>query len=193
MRKYILGLFVFIAPYSILSAQDSLRGVYLSVTDFRNKTLSYKPIEGQKYEAQLNEIFYKPFIKIIIGDSTYFLNKDSIFGYRDKTSTVYRFYNKNIYKMLNSNETILLYSHNNLGGYKNSEIVVSYYFSINFTLFPLSKNNLKRAFPDYPAFHELLDMYFDNDTDLIRYDTYYKMYKLNRVFQFSNLLILNTK
>lgn len=176
-------------------AQSTTQGIYLSGSDFSNNKASFTPVQGKKYNLHLNEIFYKPLVKIIIGDSTYTVNKDSVFGYRDNENNVYRFSEKNIYKVMNPKENILLYSRTFLGGYKNSQTIVKYYFSANANsaVQLLTKWNLKNAFPTDSAFHELLDMEFSSDNDLLNYDSFYKMYKVNRVFQFSQQLNLTNK
>lgn len=172
-------------------AQTSMQGIYLTADDFTNNKISYHPVEGKKYKLHLNNFFNPSYLKISIGDSTFEIQKDRIFGYRDKENNVYRFYDKNIYKILNPSETILLYSKTALGGYKNLQSIVSYYFSSNAgsSIQTLTIWNLKNAFPNDTAFHELLDMIFHNDHDLMNYDRFYKMYKVNRVFQFSQQLL----
>jgi hypothetical protein len=176
-------------------AQSTMQGIYLSAGDFSNNKISFIPVQGKKYNLCLNEFFYKPTIIITIGDSTYTVNKDSVFGYRDNENNVYRFSEKNVYKLMNPKENILLYSRTFLGGYKNSQTVTKYYFSANAnaTVQPLTKWNLKNDFPNDSAFHELLDMKFNSDNDLSNYDLFYKMYKVNRVFQFSQQLIITNK
>ena len=143
----------------------------------------------------MHDAFYKPTVKIIIGDSTHTLNKDEIFGYRDNENMIFRFYEKHIYKLLNPNEKILLYSRTLLGGYKNSATITKYYFSAgaNAGILPLTKWDIKNAFSNDSAFRELLDMYFHTDSDLLKYDSFAKMYKLNRVFQFAGQMVFKNK
>lgn len=44
---------------------------------------------------------------------------------------------------------------------------------------PLTKDNLKAAYPENHPFHDALDATFNDDKDLIKYDTFHKMYKIN--------------
>jgi len=46
----------------------------------------------------------------------------------------------------------------------------------------LTKLNLKKAFPNDHAFHDALDAQFKEDKELINYDEFHKMYKVNRVY-----------
>ena len=47
----------------------------------------------------------------------------------------------------------------------------------------LTKENLKKAFPDSHTFHDALDDNFKEDKELINYDNFHKMYKINRIYQ----------
>ncbi len=48
---------------------------------------------------------------------------------------------------------------------------------------PLTKDNVKKAFPENHAFHDALDATLKSDADLINYDTFHKMYKINWLLQ----------
>jgi hypothetical protein len=58
-----------------------------------------------------------------------------------------------------------------------------FFFSVGVDgeIFPLTILNLKKAFPDNHAFHDSLDMMFNNDWQLTKYDDFHKMYKVNRL------------
>jgi hypothetical protein len=59
----------------------------------------------------------------------------------------------------------------------------TYFFSIGPAgdVLPLTILNLKKAFPENHAFHDLLDMSFKHDSDLTKYDDFHKMFKVNRL------------
>lgn len=59
----------------------------------------------------------------------------------------------------------------------------TYFFSVgpNGDVRPLTILNLKSAFTDNHAFHDLLDMSFNHDSDLTKYDEFHKMFKVNRL------------
>ena len=165
--------------------QSTTQGIYLSANNFDCNKISFAPVEGKRYKMFLHEVFYKPIVKIASGDSSYTFNKAAVWGYRDRDNIVYRFYKKHVYSLLNPGEVILLYSRTYLGGYRNSQTVVSYYFSTdaNAPVELLTKGNLKNSFSADTAFHDLLDIHFRNDIELIGYDSFYKMYKVNHVLQ----------
>lgn len=196
MKKIIALLLVCMAiGQPLLFAQNSLQGIYLSRKDCSNNHISFSPIKEKKYKLKLYQFLNNPTIKITIGDSMYTLNKDSIFGYRDNKNIVHRFYKKNLYTVLNPTESILLYSRTYLGGYKNTPLDIQYFFSTptNDAVQPLTKWNLKKVFLHDTAFYQLLDMAFINDSDLLKYDSFYKMYKLNQVFQYAQQLTTTLK
>jgi hypothetical protein len=59
----------------------------------------------------------------------------------------------------------------------------AYFFSVGPTgdVQRLTILNLKNAFPDNHAFHDLLDTSFKHDSDLTKYDDFHKMFKVNRL------------
>jgi hypothetical protein len=63
----------------------------------------------------------------------------------------------------------------------------TYFFSVGPTgeIQPLTILNLKKAFPDNHTFHDFLDMSFNHDSDLTKYDEFHKMFKVNRLLDAS--------
>ena len=66
---------------------------------------------------------------------------------------------------------------------RKGTIEKNYFFSVGVDgeIFPLTILNLKKAFPDNHAFHDSLDLMFNNDWQLTKYDDFHKMYKVNRL------------
>src|SRR5271157_2356313 len=169
-----------------LTAQKINEGVYLTAKDFTNSKISFVNDQlNNKYKVRLNETFNSPKITIIKGDSVIKLNKESVFGYRDKKNNCYRFYNKAEYQIINPSEKILLYSKSELeGGFRSTHKVTHYFFSenANSPIYALTKWNLKAVFYKEVSFLELLDVYFESDNQLTAYDSINKIYTLNRVY-----------
>ena len=81
------------------------------------------------------------------------------------------------YTLLNPCEDILLYKK---PVNPNKWTSFEYYFGTgDGTLMRLTKENLKKAFPDNGEFHFRLDVLFRNNSDLIKFDRLYNMYLLN--------------
>ncbi len=181
-------------PLSLL-AQNNNPGVYKTGNDFTKNILSYSKQEGRKYKFHLHETFNTSHLKIVLGDTTIKLNKDSIFGYRDAQNKSYRFYHKSVYEILNTTQHILIYSQNSMSGGKGNQTITNYFFSVNTEgpPLPLSKQNLKNSFSKESEFLDLLDLYFSDDKDLHSYDSSRKMCKLNHVFQISQQQTIKNK
>ncbi len=188
-------LLIFLNINNFAFAQFLNEGIYLSTADFNRGRISYPKIQGKKYKLILHELVNTSKLKVIIGDSTIILKKDSIFGYQDKNNKAYRFYKNTKYLILNPKEKLLLYSTNFLGGPKNNQMVTNYFFSTdsNSPINKLTKSNLKTVFLSDTAFYELLDIYFNSDKALIEYDKYLKTYKLNKIEKLNNNSKINTQ
>lgn len=159
-------------------------GIYVSGSDFNNQKISFKSSPEKKYIIKLNDVFYKSYITIKTGNSKINYSKDSIFGYQDKSNTIYRFYNKRIYTILNPGETILLYKFESVPLTKGAVNVIHYYFSKNAAspVVELTIENLKNTFSSDRSFQDMLDIYFRNNEELIKYDSHNKIYKINYLF-----------
>jgi len=112
MRKSMIVIGIILCNISYeLNAQNTNEGIYLSSGDFTKGKISYVNNQSnQKYKLYLHTIFNTSKIEVVIGDSDYTFNKNSIFGYRDKDNTCYRFYKNVAYTIINPSEEILLYS-----------------------------------------------------------------------------------
>jgi hypothetical protein len=190
MKKLILiFLLLLFSLATELTAQKINEGVYLTAKDFTNSKISFVNDQlNNKYKVRLHEFFNSLKITIIKGDSVIKLNKESVFGYRDKKNNCYRFYNKAEYQIINPSEKILLYGKSELeGGFRNTHRVMHYFFSENAgsPIYALSKWNLKAVFYKEVSFLEMLDVYFDSDNQLTAYDSINKIYTLNRVYESS--------
>lgn len=165
-------------------AQQDSSGVYLSPVDFRRAKLAYAiNCSTEKHKIKLNEFFDKPYITVVHEQKSVNLEKKNIFGFRDCDNLTYRFVGQSHYTILNPREEIILYKHV-IQASKNQEEAVHYYFSkpANDDVQELSLINLKKAFPDNHKFHDMLDVEFNGIIDLAQYDSFHKMYKVNRLY-----------
>lgn len=95
----------------------------------------------------------------------------------------------NGYTALNAGETIVIYKYQHASHPPKAaeQYQPKYYFVTgnNTVLQPLTKDNLKAAYPNNHKFHDALDATFKDDKGLYEYDSFHKMYKIN------HLLIMN--
>jgi hypothetical protein len=91
------------------------------------------------------------------------------------------------YAVLNPGEEITIYKYvHRAHSPKEAEKYAPKYFFTTSTsdeLQPLTKANLKKAFPDNHPFHDALDANFKEEKELYTYDDFHKMYKVNRLLK----------
>jgi hypothetical protein len=91
------------------------------------------------------------------------------------------------YTVLNKEGAITIYKYQHLSHSpkETEKYAPKYFFTSNSSdiLTPLTKENLKKAFPGNHAFHDAIDATFKSDKDLTSYDTFHKMYKVNWLLQ----------
>ena len=91
------------------------------------------------------------------------------------------------YTIMNPGEQITIYKYVHAShSPKETEKYAPKYFFVTKSsdaLQELTKENLKKAFPDSHTFHDALDENFKEDKGLINYDSFHKMYKINRIYQ----------
>lgn len=90
------------------------------------------------------------------------------------------------YTILNAGEPIVIYKYQH-AAHSPKEVdryVPRYFFTTSSAdiLQELTKTNLKKTFPNAHPFHDALDANFKNDKELIEYDDFHKMYKINRIY-----------
>jgi len=90
------------------------------------------------------------------------------------------------YTVLNAREAIVIYKyqHASHSPRETEKYAPKYFFTTPASnqLKELSKDNLKKAFPNAHGFHDALDANFKEDKELIAYDAFHKIYKINRIY-----------
>lgn len=174
---------LFVLLISTITAKGQTCGVYMNTSDFRKGKLSYSnDCSAKKHKIKLNDFLEKPYIEVVYNGEPRLLMKNEIFGYKNCDGEVSRFIGNQHYKILNPEERLLIYQRK-VQPTKNQPISEFYYFSSSQEdkAEPLTLENLKKAFPENHKFHDLLDAEFDIDKELVEYDSYHKMFKINRL------------
>jgi len=90
------------------------------------------------------------------------------------------------YTVLNAGQPIVIYKYQHAShSPKETEKYVPKYFfttSASNVLQELTKMNLKKSFPNAHPFHDALDANFKEDKELIAYDDFHKVYKIDRLY-----------
>ncbi|MBB1286872.1 hypothetical protein HRH25_20995 [Flavisolibacter sp. BT320] len=188
MKKlYAAVFFLMLSLPKILIAQEDSSGIYITPEDFASKKLSYAiDCNTEKHRINSDLIFKGSKIKVKHDGQKYTLDKSKTFGYRSCDQQVYRFVGNLSYKILNPQESLLLYFYQHLAHAPKfvEQHPPQYFFSVGpGVVQKLTVANVKASYPDNHAFHDAVDLQFKSDKDLYAYDDFHKMYKLNWILK----------
>lgn len=187
MKKfnYFILLVGALLTFSTVIAQKDSSGIYLTANDFKAGKLSYA-INYKTEKHKINDYVFLNIaqVKVKHHGKTYMLDKNNIYGYKSTKGEEFRFVNNQQYKILNLGEQILIYEYTETGPDPRNpllRLLYYYYFTTDAANPPveLTKENLKKAFPENQSFNSKIEENFKTDEDLITYDKLHKMYKLN--------------
>ncbi|HTQ29048.1 MAG TPA: hypothetical protein VMI35_13010 [Puia sp.] len=163
-------------------------GLYASLNDFEQQKLTY-PIDCNSGSDKLkvNDLFGSATGYVIHQGEKKSFSKSAVYGYRTCSNKNYRFYRNEAFQILGSAGFYLYYQYKSVEQTKGKGLVKTdlYYFSVRGSddLHPLSIENLKNAFADNAAFCDAIDNNFGRDSELLKYDSPRKMYKLQYLYQ----------
>ena len=180
----IAAVLVVVAPIS--AADKTSSGIYLTADDFKNEKLTSEGWgSDSSHKLQLHDVLDKPYIHVTHGNETQKYDKSEVYGFRDGSGRSYRFVGNKEYQILEAKELFIYSVSVDVldPGQKTRRTDKTYYFSVGATgeAFPLTIDNVKRAFPENHKLHDSLDMTFKSDSQLTQYDNFHKMYKVNRL------------
>lgn len=173
--------------FTALAQKDS-SGIFNTAEDYKAGKLSYA-INYKTEKHKINDYMFlnAAQVKVKHKGEIYLLDKNKIYGYRDTRGRDYRFVEDKSYEILNSGEPILIYKYS--APVQNPKAVqkesTQYYFTKDAgdAPMPLTKENLKKAYPKNHRFHDAIDQNFRSDNELTNYDEYHKMYKMNWLYK----------
>lgn len=185
------GLF-FVPMVLVASVANALvgnaSGIYLTVNDYQRGYLTAESdCKSRGHKVQLHDVLNKPYIHVTHNGETRKYAKSEVYGFRTCEGRDYRFFSSRAYRILEA-RAAAIYSVQLpdregddliIGG----ESVYEYFFSVGASgqVVPLTRENLKLAFPDNHRFHDAIDQMFRTDAELARYDDFHKMFKVNRL------------
>ena len=159
-------------------------GVYLTAGDYEAGRLSFESNSQSKgHKLEIHDVRNKPYIDVTHDAEKRRYAKNELFGYRAKDGRDYRFVGNLEYRIAEAKE-LYIYIHDvSIPQGRTHRTVHEYYFSVGAkgAVQALTLPNLKQAFPDNHRFHDLLDATCGSDRGLMEYDTFHKMYKVNRL------------
>ncbi|MBO9732671.1 MAG: hypothetical protein J7623_28770 [Chitinophaga sp.] len=153
-------------------------GLYLSMNDY---------LADHRYYAYSNMKLHtrKPYLSIRADNGKMQVPRDSIFAVTLRDGKTYRLLGHTSYEILNRNARLLLYKRKIMTAVKTfPRDNFQYYFSVgDGPLQELTGWNLKNAFSGRKALPDQLDVNFRQDSDLMSYDSFHHMYKLEWLLQ----------
>lgn len=155
--------------------QAQTTGVYITAEDFKANRPSY-PILCQKGEGSVK-------IKassIIVADKKgkHKFDKKSVFAVRTCKNT-FRIWGNDEYRIINSEEMYLYSRLISLGG-EGAFYEEKFFFSLeaDSEIIPLTKEELKNAFPENAKFHKSINGSFRNNADLGLFNKHLRVYMI---------------
>ena len=157
-------------------------GLYLSYSDYKKDSLSYKSDCNEKHKIKLTGAFSNGKIIVIHEGEKLKLKKKSIYGVLMCDGSLYRIVGNIHFKMMEEGK-IILYSRS-VNGTKTTTIT-KYYFSLDgqSAISQLTLKSLMDAFPSNHKMHDELPVWFKSENDLFEYDNYHKAFKINRFLE----------
>ena len=170
------------------SAQDSV-GVYSTRKDYLEKRLTFKSsCQDRKRGIRLNNFLSRSFVSVFDHGKKIRVEKAALFGFRDCESKDYRFFENHDYAMLSHSAELTLYTREILQPKGKTVARESFYFFSNGMegiILPLTRDNLRYAFPDNWRFHDIVGNQFQDEESLRHYDEIRKEYQLIVAYQHS--------
>lgn len=158
-------------------------GLYKSADDFVNGKLEHQQVEFAKHRLRTDIPFNKYVVKVVDGGESHTYYKWDVYGFKDKRNQVYRFDDEKTYRIVDTTAFLIYAREENIVRGKEKTRETRYYFSKSpeSRILPLTIRNLKYSFPNR-EFHNLLDLQFRTNLELMRYDSYYGEYKLKSIY-----------
>jgi hypothetical protein len=156
-------------------------GLYMTATDFSSGKLTYEiNCLTSKHKIKTADFFDSKTVKVMHGDNTIKLSKSTIWGFRLCDGKEYLIVDKSAITVYQITEKL---STSPKSGQNVSK--TKYFFSedVNSPLKELTLKNIETSFSSNKKFHDLIDSQFKSDADLLIYDDYYKMLRLNHIYK----------
>lgn len=175
MKQFLAALLMagVLSPVMAGVGHQKTGGLYLSMSDYVANHLRYE-------HGNIKLHSRRSYLSIQLNNGPVQVSKDSVFAVALKDGKTYRLLAHVNYEILNRNATLLLYKKQKMAtGKAFPRDDFQYYFSAgNGPVQELTSWNLKKAFGERKALPDQLDENFRQDSDLMTYDSFHHMYKL---------------
>ncbi len=162
-------------------AQKKITGIYSTMDDYLSGRLSYTKDNGNKApRLHLYTLAPKSHVTLQHNGKEIHINKNEIFAYQLTNGDVYRVEGNHSYQILNKNPQLLLYKRKIPTSPKAGpeDQYKTYFSASNGKIQTLTAWNVKQAFPAHETLADKMDALFKRDAELLTYDRFRGMYKL---------------
>lgn len=175
-----------VAQSSAVSPGATQSGIYVSADAYRAGTLEQAvDTRTGSHVIDRHSLLNKPYVDVDHGGKRVRYQKSAIFGFRDPEGRDVRFVGNREYTILESGPLYIYATERVVPDAKRTKIVKEYWFSTgpSAPVSPLTRENVKRAFPSEHQFHHQLDMTFADDASLTAYDDAAKTFKIVALYR----------
>jgi hypothetical protein len=179
MKRISFALLLVISGY----AGFAQAGLYKNADDYLSGKLEHEKQDFEKHRLHTDRLFNKYVVKVVENGEAHKYFKWDLYGYKNKNNQNFRFFNEKSYRIVDTTSFVVYAREENIVNGKEKRRETRYYFSKNAEsrILPLTIRNLKFAYPNRD-FHDLLDVHFRSNKELMRYDAFNNEYKLKRIF-----------
>ena len=159
-------------------------GVYLTAADFTARRLANEiDCRVAKHKIDRHTFLNRPYVDVRHGDEKMRHAKADIFGYRGCDTTDVRFAEGREFRVLATAPLVLYEARwSEMRGKAVAQMVVRRFsVSPDAPLRPVTRDELKRAFPENHRLHHLLDDMVRSDQELMVYDALHREYRVARL------------
>jgi hypothetical protein len=179
-----IAVLLFSAAGIVQATTPKTSGVFLTADDYKNVRLSFEgDCSSKTHKLELHNVLNKPYIDVTHETEKRRFAKSDLFGFRACDGHDYRFVSNLEYQILESKDLYIYVYESHVSHGKGSYADLEYYFSAGAEgpVLALTKEDLKKSFPDNQRFHEALDAVFGPKKKLSEYDKTHKMFKVNQL------------
>ena len=168
------------------NAQNQSAGLYLTYNDYLNNKLSYTMVDGSSNANKINlhEFLDGANVTVSSNGKKQVFAKNELFGYHDSNNNDCRFFNKEVYRIIDTTG-FYIYTADKLvqqgKGFKAAKV---YYFSKkgNDEILTLTPENIAMAFPGNHMFRLMVDAEFKSGVNIGAYDQVSNNYKIKEIY-----------
>ena len=165
------------------SAAGERSGLYMPAAAYAAGRLTYEVhCRTAMHKIDRHTLLGRSYVDLTHEGRQYRHAKREVYGYRGCDGNDVRFVGNQEFALLSAGPLYLYSAQMPSPGAKGTRLETRYFFSATAgdSALPLTRANLKQAYPDDHRFHDLLDQSFRSEAELAAYDAFHKQYRVAR-------------